>query len=139
MALRQVHDGIVELLEGRYERGEAETIARELSEGRYTHDYALDLGRAEAIVTREEQFLEVDIEQRAYTPPGGKTVQLPDAVDITLTTASMDILSDSRGRIRFYPDGSSTGGEIKLLAGDRLWRISVGWLTGEITLETGRT
>lgn len=49
MALRQVHDGIVELLEGRYEPEAAESIARELSEGRYTHDYALDLGRAKAI------------------------------------------------------------------------------------------
>ena len=95
--------------------------------------------RAQAIVTREEQFLEVDIEARTYTRPGKKAEEVPEGVDITLRTASMDILSDTRGRIRFYPDGSSTGGTITLMVENRVWRVNVAWLTGEIVLETERT
>lgn len=49
MAMRQVHDGIVELLADRYPEESARNIARELSEGRYTHDYALTVERARAI------------------------------------------------------------------------------------------
>ncbi len=49
MALRQVHDGIVELLDGRYDAETAETVARELSEGRYTHDHAITPERAKAM------------------------------------------------------------------------------------------
>ena len=96
---------------------------------------ALRQTRAQAIVKREEQMLEVDIEARTYTAPGREPQQLPEGVDITLLTAAMDILSENRGRIRFYPDGSSTGGTITLMAGERVWRVQVAWLTGEITLE----
>ena len=95
--------------------------------------------RAQSIVTHEEQFLEVDLENRTWQAADRAPQELPDGVDITLRTASMDILDDQRGRIRFYPDGSSTGGRITLLAGDRVWRINVGWLTGEIALESGDT
>lgn len=100
---------------------------------------SLRYARAQAIVTREEQFLEVDIEARTYTRPGREPEEVPEGVDITLRTASMDILSDTRGRIRFYPDGSSTGGTITLMVESRVWRVNVAWLTGEIVLETERT
>lgn len=97
---------------------------------------ALRHTRAQAIVHREEQFLEVDIEARSYHAPGRDPEVLPEDVEITLRTASMDIVNDRRGRIRFYPDGSSTGGEITLMAGSKVWRVRVAWLTGEIVLES---
>ncbi|MDX1568903.1 MAG: GspH/FimT family protein [Xanthomonadales bacterium] len=99
---------------------------------------ALRHTRAQAIVKREEQFLEVDIEERSYRPADGEPKQLPDDVDVTLRTASMDILNEKQGRIRFYPDGSSTGGEITLMSGSHVWRVRVAWLTGEITLEASK-
>lgn len=99
---------------------------------------AMRYTRAQAIVTREEQFLEVDIEKRTYAAPSKKPVEIPEDMEITLRTATMDIVSDTRGRIRFYPDGSSTGGTVSLMAGERVWRIQVAWLTGEITLESDR-
>lgn len=97
---------------------------------------ALRYTRGQAIVTHEEQFLEVDIEERSYSAADRPDKVLPDGVDITLRTAAMDILDERRGRVRFYPDGSSTGGTITLMAGDRVWRVQVAWLTGEISLET---
>ena len=97
---------------------------------------ALRHTRAQAIVHREERFLDVDLEARSYAAPGRDVAVLPDGVELTLRTASMDIINDSRGRIRFYPDGSSTGGEITLMAGGTVWRIRVAWLTGEIVLES---
>ena len=37
-------------------------------------------------------------------------------------------------RVRFFPDGSSTGGRISLIAGEREWQVEIAWLTGEVRL-----
>ena len=97
---------------------------------------AMRYTRGQAIVTHEEQFLEIDIERRSFKAADRATQELPEGVDITLRTAAMDILDETRGRVRFYPDGSSTGGTVTLMAGDRVWRVQVAWLTGEITRES---
>lgn len=95
---------------------------------------ALRYTRGQAIVAREERYLEINIEERSYRAPGGEPVVLPEGVDVTVKTALSDILDESTGRIRFFPDGSSTGGRMTLTAGDREWVLNVAWLTGEIDL-----
>lgn len=94
---------------------------------------ALRYTRGQAIVTREEQTLEVNVEQRSFRAPSRKATTLPDGVEVTLRTAAFD-LDNNVGRVRFFPDGSSTGAQIRLTSGRRQWLISVGWLTGEIDL-----
>ena len=96
---------------------------------------ALRYTRGQAIVAREEKTLDVNVEERTIQAPGREPVELPDCVEVTLKTAAFD-LERSVGRVRFFPDGSSTGAQITLTAGQRSWLISVGWLTGEIDLET---
>lgn len=96
---------------------------------------ALRYTRGQAIITRQEQWLEINIEKMSYKAPGKDAVALPEGVEVTVKTALADILDESTGRIRFFPDGSSTGGRITLVAGQRQWLITVAWLTGEITLE----
>ncbi|MDJ0655283.1 MAG: prepilin-type N-terminal cleavage/methylation domain-containing protein [Xanthomonadales bacterium] len=97
---------------------------------------ALRYTRGQAIVAREERTLNVDVEKKTFRAPEQKAVELPDGVDVTIRTAAFD-LDRSVGKVRFFPDGSSTGAQITLTAGERSWLISVGWLTGEIALETG--
>jgi general secretion pathway protein H len=96
---------------------------------------ALRFTRGQAIITREEQWLEVNIDKMTYKAPGKESVSLPEGVEISVKTALSDILDESTGRVRFFPDGSSTGGLVTILAGQRQWLISVAWLTGEITLQ----
>ncbi len=97
---------------------------------------ALRYTRGQAIVKREEQTLEIDIEKRSFRPPTKEATVLPDGVDVTLKTAAFD-LEGNVGKVRFFPDGSSTGAQITLTSGARSWLISVGWLTGEIALTNG--
>ena len=59
---------------------------------------------------------------------------LPDGIDITIETARQEQVSEGEAGIRFYPDGSSTGGNIQLSRGETVWRIDVNWLTGEVRL-----
>ena len=62
-------------------------------------------------------------------------VPLDPALDIHLVTARSELVGDSEGGIRFYPDGSSTGGRIGLeLSGDRA-AINVEWSTGAVIME----
>ncbi|HRQ66733.1 MAG TPA: GspH/FimT family pseudopilin [Xanthomonadaceae bacterium] len=95
---------------------------------------ALRFTRGQAIVQRESQALEIDVEARSFTVPGRKPVEFPRSVEVKLLTARSEQIDETRGRIRFYRDGSSTGGNVRLIAGEREWRVDVAWLTGEVNL-----
>jgi general secretion pathway protein H len=96
---------------------------------------ALRYTRGQAIVKGEQKTLEVDLEDMSYRAPGKESVKFPDKVEIKLLTAQNELTRDRAGAIRFYPDGSSTGGHVSVIAGTREWRVNVGWLTGEVSLE----
>ena len=64
----------------------------------------------------------------------GKTRQLPGKLAITLVTATTEITGAKQGSIRFFPDGSSTGGRIELTGAGGKRSIEVDWLTGRIRL-----
>ncbi len=98
---------------------------------------ALRYTRAQAIVTHKQQALELDVEKRSYTAPKRKEVQLPKDMELRLLTAAEEQTGETTGRVRFYPDGSSTGGRIKLVAGARAWDVEIAWLTGEVRLREG--
>lgn len=98
---------------------------------------ALRYTRAQAIVTRKQQALELDVDKRSYIAPRKAEVQLPEDMELRLLTAAEERTGDSTGRVRFYPDGSSTGGRIKLVYGERAWDVEIAWLTGEVRLREG--
>jgi len=91
--------------------------------------------RARAILDKKEQVLSFDIDSRSYQAPGRKQVDLPEGVDITVTTARSEVTSEAVAGIRFFPDGGSTGGHIELIVNEREYRINVAWLTGETRLQ----
>ncbi len=91
--------------------------------------------RARAIIGKQEEVFLVDTEKRSYQAPGRDRVDLPEGVDLTITTARSELASDSVSGIRFFPDGGSTGGHIELTVNDREYRVNVAWLTGETRLE----
>jgi general secretion pathway protein H len=91
--------------------------------------------RARAIIEKSEQVFEVDTENRSYQAPGRDVVELPEGVEVTITTARSELTSESVAGIRFFPDGGSTGGHIELTVNDREYRVNVAWLTGETRLE----
>lgn len=98
---------------------------------------ALRYTRGQAIVTQSEQVLELDVEKRVYIAPKRKPVTLPGDMELRLLTARQEQTSETSGKIRFYPDGSSTGGNIKLVDGRRAWDVEIAWLTGEVALRQG--
>ena len=104
--------------------------ARQLAAG-------LRLARNEAVTKQQAEALTVDLEQREFSV-AGKTRALPDDEDVKvkLYTAQAELIDETRGNIRFFPDGSSTGGYIALADAKVEYRVKVDWVTGHISIET---
>jgi general secretion pathway protein H len=93
---------------------------------------ALRATRAQAIVRAQEQHFDVDTRANSYDDAKRQDVRLPKGLRVSITSAKEDQPNDHTGRIRFFPDGSSTGGRITLRSGKREWHVNVSWLTGEV-------
>lgn len=108
---------------------EMRAAARQLAAG-------LRKARSTAISTRRETALALDLEQRRFELSGDKRVyRLPAKVDLSLFTAQSELSGEKTGSIRFYPDGSSTGGRITIAGANRKYLVDVDWLTGRVVIQ----
>ena len=107
---------------------ELKGAARQLAAG-------LRQARSQAVTRKEESTLTLDVEKRNFKVSGDqRRYALPTKLEISLFTAQSELLPDKVGAIRFYPDGSSTGGRITVTSGVRKYDINVDWLTGQVTI-----
>jgi general secretion pathway protein H len=98
---------------------------------------ALRYTRGQAVVKHDQKTISFNVKEKTYKAPRKKTVHIPDEIEIYVYTAESDIADESTGSIRFFSDGSSTGGWVKLVYGEKIWKINVNWLTGEISTVEG--
>jgi general secretion pathway protein H len=89
--------------------------------------------RTQAIVHGQPSIFQVDVRDGTYSGSDKRSVRLPKGMDVEVTSATKDQSAGDVARIRFFPDGSSTGGRITLRSGKREWHVNVSWLTGAIT------
>ena len=88
-----------------------------------------------AMTTRRDALLTLDVESREFVLSGDPQARkLPDGIELKLYTALTEVSSERRGSIRFYPDGSSTGGRITVASGERKYLVDVDWLTGRVSI-----
>jgi general secretion pathway protein H len=91
--------------------------------------------RSLAITRQQEMTLSLDIENKTYViDKKQKKLTVPDSCSLSVITARSEQLSENEGRIRFFPDGSSTGGQIKLATAKKEYVIDVNWLTGNVKI-----
>jgi general secretion pathway protein H len=97
---------------------------------------ALRYARGQALISHEEITLTLDLEENSYSVSNrDKTYTIPQTIDVTLVTAQNELTGNGRGSIRFFADGSSTGGRVTLERSNSSWQIDINWLTGQIELE----
>lgn len=94
---------------------------------------ALRYTRSLAMRSHSEQVFSVNIEDKSWQAADRRPVQIPRDMDITIDTARSEVTGENTAGIRFFADGSSTGGRVRLNSGGREWVVGVEWLTGEIT------
>ena len=88
-----------------------------------------------AMVTRRDALLTLDLDAREYYRTNDQQPhRLPEGLELKLFTATSEAVSEKKGAIRFYPDGSSTGGRITVQSGERKFLVDVDWLTGRVAI-----
>ena len=87
--------------------------------------------RAEAIRNAETTPVVFDLQQRRFGIPG-REKELAPSINLTLRTARETRLATGERSIVFFPDGSATGGSIRVERGRETSTINVRWLTGVI-------
>ena len=101
-------------------------------------DMARDLRRAQetAVLNAQEASVLIDVANRRYRGSWENTArQLPKDTEVTLAAATTERRGQSVGGIRFFPDGGSTGGKIRLKRNGTAYDINVDWLLGQVTVE----
>lgn len=95
---------------------------------------ALRLSRAQAIGRNADVVLTIDADRRMFESSAVRATQLDHEISVEMIFATPERRGRAAGAIRFFPDGTSSGGDIVLTLGRRQARISVNWLTGEARL-----
>lgn len=91
--------------------------------------------RSNAIANMDDTSVRIDLRaQNIVVPATGQRFEPPGDVQIRLS-ADTDARPGGGYVIYFYPDGTSSGGALTLVADQRTQSISVDWLTGRIRVE----
>ena len=107
---------------------ELRSAARQLAAG-------LRSARNQAVTRQQEAVLTLDLAQHRFGVSGDpRVIALPNSVAFNLYTAQSELLDQTTGNIRFFPDGSSTGGAITVSNPKIAYRINVDWLTGAVDI-----
>lgn len=97
--------------------------------------YSLRAARSSAVTRQREHAVNLDLENGRYWLEKSENAKsLPSNAHIKLITAGSQQVTDYIGAIRFFPDGSSTGGQIIIANEDSKFTIDVNWLTGRVSI-----
>jgi general secretion pathway protein H len=95
----------------------------------------LRLARSGAIAANAVRGVVIDPDRRSFGPLARPDRhRLPDSASVVVRTAAAARVP-AGSAIRFFPNGSSTGGEIAVAAGTTGYLVSVNWLTGRVRVE----
>jgi general secretion pathway protein H len=105
----------------------AQTTARSVAAGlRAVRTIAIREGHPGDVV--------IDLQARVVSIDGWrKPIILPPALNYNLVSAE-HLSKEAKGIIRFYPDGSSTGGRLSISTNSQERHVDVNWLTGRVTV-----
>ena len=101
---------------------------------------ALRYSRNRAIVSGRSSRVSIDLDNKQYRISGReKRSSLPPDVRVDVVVAESEVEQGAArlASIRFFPDGSSTGGLVKLIHKESMYMIAVDWLTGQVRSHEG--
>jgi general secretion pathway protein H len=96
---------------------------------------ALRQARSHAMMQNRDQLFALDVEQHLFRIGGQRApVQMDKNIQVTFQTARSETIGETVGQIRFFPDGSATGGRIGLTLDGQQVEVVVDWLTGLVSV-----
>lgn len=93
---------------------------------------ALESARYKAMISGEAEQVSINPREKRIGYGAGKIRDLPEFIELETETAAELMLDADTAVIRFYGDGSSTGGTVKIGRNNRWVRLHVGWLLGRV-------
>ena len=85
-----------------------------------------------------DQIVLIDFADRVVSGGDKPPLHIPPAVDIVAETSAAEQPASSVAAIRFLPNGSSTGGTVRLAKGTQTYEIGISWFTGRVSVEAAR-
>lgn len=96
---------------------------------------ALRYAHGQALMSRQPVSVTLNLGDNSYAIGNrGKVYRLDSEIGISVTVAEEEFSEGQQAGIRFFGDGSSTGGRITLELGKQLRRIDVNWITGAVAI-----
>jgi general secretion pathway protein H len=95
---------------------------------------ALREARSESVMSNRSVYFNLDTVNRRFWWGNHPAITLTGDLSLALLTASDQTAGDAVGRIRFDPDGGSTGGRVAIAGGDRTLWVGVDWLSGRVSI-----
>jgi general secretion pathway protein H len=92
--------------------------------------------RAAAQMRSMDQAIIIDVGNRRIWMEGAETRKfLPAGVAVDVEVPVAEQLGDKTVRVRFFPDGSSSGGKLLLREGARQAAVTINWLNGDVRVQ----
>jgi general secretion pathway protein H len=119
-------------------------VATSLSEGpvlrKSSREVATSLrhARAQAVMRQQPVVWKMDIKAKRFWIDGGDKDadrNLNQAMEAKINTSAAEVISADQGGIRFFPDGSSTGGSVDLTYKKQTYKVNVEWVTGRVSIQ----
>jgi general secretion pathway protein H len=106
---------------------EVDTTAREIAA-------SMRGARAAAIASNRPVEFRVDVAKGVFGYDRASRPRKADGIELALFTTEERRASATGGSIRFFPDGSSTGGGVAVSYGKRRLVVMVDWLSGGVSV-----
>jgi general secretion pathway protein H len=91
--------------------------------------------RAQAIASGKSQLFTLDARSREWQAGDKRAGILGRDIAIVATGARNEQQREGVAAVRFFPEGSATGGRFVLSHGRAAWQVDVQWLTGEVSMK----
>ncbi len=97
---------------------------------------ALRYARGQALISRKQTVVAIDLAENQYTVSNrNKVFKLDKDMQVTMVIAQDELDENEIGKVRFYPDGSSSGGRITLEWDELAEEININWLSGQVSIK----
>lgn len=118
-------------------------VATSLSEGpvlrKSSREVATSLrhARSQAVIRQMPVLWKMNIQEKRFWIEGGRGAErtLNQSVTAKINTTAAEVESIAQGGIRFFPDGSSSGGSVELTHNKQTYKVNVEWVTGRVSIQ----
>ena len=94
---------------------------------------SLRYARGQALISQQEVTVAINLAENSYQISNrDKIYHFSDEIELTLVIAQDEFKDKEIGRLRFYADGSSSGGRITMEWSNLIYKIDVNWLSGKV-------